>query len=210
MRTKTKWHLPVLTTALIILAAGCGGSDESTATTTIPSAPAASTSTAATVSTTTPPATTTTVPATTTTETVADEPAIAIEGDVVNLSWANLPSTPYFAPAGVGSDPFFHIHTNPASDGFMLSFELYTTGYGSQWTGELGTFDISCADPVNSTGICPYFDSDGPGPIEILGTDFGATGTLTILQLDSDGYEIVVHELIFTNGTTFAEFTMSG
>jgi len=210
MRTKTKWHLPVLTTALFILAAGCGGSDESTATTTIPSAPAASTSTAATVSTTTPPATTTTVPATTTTETVADEPAIAIEGDVVNLSWANLPSTPYFAPAGVGSDPFFHIHTNPASDGFMLSFELYTTGYGSQWTGELGTFDISCADPVNSTGICPYFDSDGPGPIEILGTDFGATGTLTILQLDSDGYEIVVHELIFTNGTTFAEFTMSG
>ena len=87
----------------------------------------------------------------------------------------------------VGPIPIFQIHTNPATDGFFLSFEMYTTGYGQQWTGELGTFPISCADAANSTGICPYFDPDGPGPDPVKGDDFAATGSVTVVQLDAEG-----------------------
>ena len=36
------------------------------------------------------------------------------------------------------------------------------------------------------------------------------TGSLTIVQLDDGGYEIVVHELVFSDGTTFDEFTIAG
>ena len=64
--------------------------------------------------------------------------------------------------------------------------------------------------PVNSAGICPDVDPDGPGPEPVKGDDFAATGSLTIVQLDDGGHEIVVHELAFSDGTTFSEFTMSG
>lgn len=33
---------------------------------------------------------------------------------------------------------------------------------------------------------------------------------MTINALDSGGYDIVVHELVFSDGTTFAEFEMIG
>jgi hypothetical protein len=123
--------------------------------------------------------------------------------------WSSLTSTPTFSFVD-GGDPYYLIHTNPDADGFFLSFELYTTGYGAEWTGELGTFDISCDNPTTSTGICPYFDVDGPGPVEVLGTDFATTGSMTINALDSGGYDIVVHELVFSDGTTFDEFEMTG
>jgi hypothetical protein len=83
------------------------------------------------------------------------------------------------------------------------------TGYGAEWTGELGTFDISCDSPDTSTGIWRYFDPDGPGPIEVVGSDFTATGSIAIVQLDDTGYEFVVHELVFADGTTFNEFTVA-
>lgn len=133
-----------------------------------------------------------------------------IDGAAVTVNWESLPSTPFFAPAGDDFDPHFLIHTNPKTDGFFFSFELYTTGYGAEWTGELGTFDISCDNLTSSTGICPYFDSDGEGPIGVLGGDFATTGSMTVVQLDDAGYEIVVHEIVFTDGTTFNEFSIKG
>ncbi len=120
-----------------------------------------------------------------------------------------MPSTPFFAPAGGGTDPFFHIHTNPASDGFFLAFEMYTV-WGGGWTGEMGTFPVTRTDPASSTGICPYFDPDGPGPLPVLGGDFATTGEITINQLDGAGYDIIVHSLLFSDGTTFGEFQMTG
>ena len=125
------------------------------------------------------------------------------------VRWASLSSTPHFSFID-GADPHYLIHTDPANDGFFISFEMYTTGYGAEWTGELGTFDISCDDPTSSTGICPYFDEDGPGPIEVLGSDFAATGSLTVNAFDGEGYDIVVHDLVFSDGTSFAEFTLTG
>jgi hypothetical protein len=83
------------------------------------------------------------------------------------------------------------------------------TGYGAEWTEELGTVDISCDSPDTSIGICPYLDPDGPGSIEVVGSDFTATGSITIVQLDDTGYEFVVHELVFADGTTFNEFTVA-
>ena len=50
--------------------------------------------------------------------------ALDLSGDAVTVSWDSLASTPFFAPAGAGADPLFLIHTNPAEDGFFLSFEM--------------------------------------------------------------------------------------
>ena len=132
-----------------------------------------------------------------------------LSGDTVVVTWDALPSTPFFAPAAGGPDPFFHIHTNPADDGFFLSFELYTV-WGELWTGQMGTFDITCGSPPTSTGICPYFDPDGPGPEAVIGDDFAATGSMTISKLDAEGYDVVVHSLMFSDGTSFEEFHMVG
>jgi len=218
-------HMLVRAVAVGVLVSACGGStvepdvggsaDEpttvSTSSTTTP--PSTTPTTAAPVATTAAPVATTQAATTTTTAApadVPDVPALDLGGDAVTIEWGSLPSTPFFSPAAGGADPFFLIHTNPAEDGFFLSFEMYTTGYGAQWTGETGTFDISCADAVNSTGICPYFDPDGPGPEGALGDDFATLGSMTIVQLDAEGYEIIVHELIFSDGTTFNEFTLEG
>ncbi|MEQ1873879.1 MAG: hypothetical protein ABL953_09140 [Ilumatobacteraceae bacterium] len=122
------------------------------------------------------------------------------------INWEALNSTPFYGETG-GADPYFNIHTVPAGDGFLFSLELYTV-YGTAWSGELGTFDIGCAPA--STGICVHFDPDGPGPLGNLGADFLATGSLTINQLDDFGYDIVVHEVVFTDGTTITEFHMVG
>jgi len=128
----------------------------------------------------------------------------------VMIAWDNLPSDPLFGPADAGSDdPFFLIHTNPETDGFFFSIELYTTGYGTAWTGELGDVEVSCSDP-STTGICPYYDEDGPGPIDVLGSDFATTGSITINQLDDSGYDIVVNEIVFSDGTTIGSFRMTG
>ena len=104
---------------------------------------------------------------------------------------------------------FFHIHTNPATDGFFFSLEMYTE-WGQAWTGETGAFEISCSDPTTSTGICPYFDPDGPGPLPVLGGDFMTTGQIIIEQLDADGYVLSVGPVIFSDGTVINPFMMTG
>lgn len=148
------------------------------------------------------------LPSTKSIATGSEEP-IRIDDQSVAINWAALPATPYFAPADDGDDPFFHIHTHPESDGFFLAFEMFTV-WGEGWAGELGTVDIGCLNPKTGSGICAYFDPDGVGPKPTLGDDFGATGSMTIGRLDDTGYEIVVHELTFTDGTTFEEFSMTG
>ena len=183
------------------------GSAQATTSTTAAatSSTAADTSTTSGASTTTQASTTTEAPA----SSEATGPAIDLQGDAVTVNWAALASTPSFAPATDSADPFFQIHTSGQADGFFLSFELYTE-WGQRWSGQTGTFDISCSDPETSTGICPYFDPDGPGPDPVMGGDFQTQGSITINRLDDSGYEIIVHELIFSDGTSFNEFTMVG
>lgn len=146
-------------------------------------------------------------PATDAPTTVA-EPVIAITPTDTGftIEWAALGAAPFYAEVG-GGDPYFHIHNIPATDGFFFSLEMYTV-YGSTWSGELGTFDIGCAPA--STGICAHFDPDGPGPLTDLGVDFLATGSVTIEQLDAEGYDIVVDELVFSDGTTITGLHLVG
>ncbi len=155
-----------------------------------------------------------TTAAPTTTSAVEPGPAISLDGTTYTIDWAALPTTPFYDPsAGSDADPFFHIHTDGAGDGFFFAFEMFTTGYGALWTGETGAFPLGCAEPApapNSTGICLHFDPDGPGAATDLNADFAATGSITIDRLDADGYDIAVGQLTFSDGTTIAPFTMAG
>ena len=166
--------------------------------------------TTATVATTTTEATTTTAEATTTT--AEPEPALSQDGDTYSIVWTST-IDPFFAPANASAaDPFFHIHTVPANDSFFFSLEMYTTGYGALWTGELGDVQVLCMEGVpgtNSTGICPHFDPDGPGPMP-NNSAFEATGSITIHQLDDAGYDITVNEIVYPNGITIAGFQLTG
>ncbi|GJM37370.1 MAG: hypothetical protein DHS20C19_07370 [Acidimicrobiales bacterium] len=137
----------------------------------------------------------------------AVDPALVVDGNTVTVNWDAV--TPTFIPPAAGSaDPFFHIHSSNAVDGFYLSFEMYTV-WGGAWTGETGTFAIGCNDQVADSGICVHFipvSADGND----LGADFGATGSVTINQLDDSGYDLAVSGLTFSDGTTFDDFVMLG
>ncbi len=141
------------------------------------------------------------------------EPALTNDGNAYSIAWASVDG-PFWAPAAAGSaDPFFHIHTDPGRDGFFFSLEMYTTGYGALWTGELGDVAIICNEGSpgpNSTGICPHFDPDGVGPIGDLAADFAAKGSITINKLDATGYDIVVNGISFSNGATITSFQLTG
>ncbi len=137
----------------------------------------------------------------------SDPPALDMSGETVMVNWAATNPT-YIPDAGGADDPFFQIHTSNELDGFYLDFELFTV-WGSAWTGETGTFPIGCNDPVNDTGICVHFVPDSEEGVN-LGADFGATGTITINQLDATGYDLVVSGLTFSDGTTFEDFSMVG
>ena len=193
--------------AILALSACTGAAADSTTTTSTP----VTTTTTSTTTTTIAPTTTTTV-VTTTATTAPAPPAITSDGGEYTITWTSLSSTPFYSPPAEGSsDPFFHIHTNPSVDGFFLSFEMYTTGYGALWTGEPGDVEILCYEPVpgpNSTGICPHFvPPDGAAD---LNADFMATGSITINQLDENGYDIVVNELVFTDGSYIVGLHMTG
>lgn len=153
------------------------------------------------------PTTTTTVAATTTME---PEPPISEDDGVYSIVWESV-ATPFWSPnAGTTDDPYIFIHTSPEDDGFFFSLEMYTTGYGALWQGELGDVDVICnegAPGPNSTGICPHFDPDGGGD---RAADFATTGSITINQLAAEGYDIVVNELLFSDGSTISSFHMVG
>ena len=126
--------------------------------------------------------------------------AIAIAGGVVSIDWAALQGPVFFAPPSAGSgDPFYFVHTDPAVDGFFLSIEAYTTGYGTAWTGELGSFAIDCTP--DGTGICVHFDPDGPGPIGDLGADFAVAGEITFIDLGTGGFVADLKNVTFSDGT---------
>ena len=195
----------------MVVVAACAGAAEVTTTTIAPGTTDAPATTTTQATTTTVAASTTTEAAPTTTE--APEPALTEDGGVYTINWDSV-TNPFWNPnAGGEADPFFFIHTEPAEDGFFFSLEMYTTGYGALWTGELGDVDIICDEPPpapNSTGICPHFDPDGPGPIGDLNADFLATGSITINVLDDDSYDIVVNEIIFSDGSSISTFTLTG
>jgi len=138
--------------------------------------------------------------------------ALEVNGSVFSIDWGAVAPAFFSAPLGSEPDPLFFVHTTPAEDGFYFALEMYTTGYGALWTGELGEVNVSCAEGVpgpNSTGICPQFDPDGPGPLPPL-DGFGATGTIVINQLDGAGYNIDVVAIMFPSGEIIASFNLSG
>ncbi|MBI4883282.1 MAG: hypothetical protein HY826_04425 [Actinobacteria bacterium] len=165
-------------------------------------APSSSDATTTSVAATSTPATTT--PANTAISVTSA--ALQLTDSGYSVDWTALTNKPFFA-LSVHLDSFFHIHTDPKLDGFFLSFELYTT-FGSQWSGELGTFDIGCG--AASTGICVHFDPDGPGPLGDLGADYAASGTITINALDETQYDIAVDVLTFTDGTAITGLHLVG
>ena len=149
--------------------------------------------------------TTTAAEETTTTVEEAAAPALAMgEGTAFLIDWSAL-SSPAFFSFMDGESPFWFIHTEePEGEGFF-SLEMYTTGYGPTWTGELGTFDIDCSE--GGTGICVHLVK--PGTDTDLGADFAVTGTVTINQLDEAGYDLVV-DATFSDGTTISGLEISG
>ena len=198
---RTRWLMLAAVGALTVVA--CGGDDKDTANTSAPDGTDAATPVADTAD------TTDAAPDTTAPDTTTPGSAIVQDGNTYTIDWSALAGPAFFAPPSAGSsDPFFHIHSDGATDGFFFSLELYTTGYGPLWTGQLGTFPIGCA--ADSTGICAHFDPDGPGPTGDLGADFGATGSITINQLDASGYSIDVGQITFSNGSVIEPFTLAG
>jgi len=207
-----KRHAALISVTALVLAACAGGDSGQT---TVATSPGPTTdvpaTTAASEPTTTEAVTSTTVPVTATT--VALEPALSQEGNVYSINWAGLSDSFWDPNAGSAEDPFFFIHTVPDADGFFFSLEMYTTGYGALWTGELGEVAIICDEgspAPNSTGICPHFDADGSGPLPDLNADFTATGSITINKLDDQGYDIVVNEVQFSDGSSISGFQLTG
>jgi len=191
-------RLVLLIAATALAIAACGDDDAAT-TTAATTTEVTTTAAPATTTTAAPATTTTTTQAPTTTEAPAD--AITVEGTAVAIDWSQV-SAPFFAgPVDGAADPFYHLHTDPGTDGFFLSIEAYTV-YGTQWTGELGTFEIDCTEA--GTGICVHFDPDGPGPEGDAGADFLATGTITFHKLGAGGMQATLENVTFTNGLTIA------
>lgn len=221
-------HSVVVATCLALIVAACGsggtadveptsGSKSPTtttpgeSTTTVIQQEATTTTEAATTTTTQVSDVPTTAKATTTT--APPEPALTSDGSSYTIVWESV-DAPFWSPAVKSDpDPFYFIHTFPDADGFYFSIEMYTTGYGALWQGQLGDVEIICdeAPPApNSTGICPHLDPDGPGPIGDLNADFAAIGSITIDQLDETGYDITVNEIIFSDGSTIESFSLTG
>ena len=158
-----------------------------------------------------PPSTarpTSVVSANSTTTTTEPEPALVLEsagdddGAVYSLDWSNLqyPALFVYDDETNPDDPFFHLHDQP-EEGFFLSLEMYTTGFGEAWKGETGTFEVSCTP--EGSGICIHFDPDADGEeFGDLGADFAATGTVEITQLDDEGYDLTLTDVAFADGTT--------
>ncbi len=152
------------------------------------------------------PAPTSTAPAATGSDAPVDvEPSAALSESqeaVYEVSWEELVGAPYYAYDDVRDpdDPFWHVHTNPEADGFFLSLEMFTTGYGSGWEGETGTHAVDCSEA--GTGICLHFNPDGPLQDGDLGGDFAVTGNIRIDQLDDRGYALVLTDIAFSDGST--------
>ena len=196
--------------ALVLVAIACGGGTGSSSSTTVATTTSGVTTTIA-ATTTSAAATTSTAAtaATTTTTTEATGEALTPNPDgSYSIDWDALTGSVFFAAPGGGADPFFHVHNDPATDGFFFSVEAYTV-YGSAWTGELGDFEVGCA-PAGS-GICIHFDPDGPGPVGDLGADFLTTGDVTIVQADGEGFVAIFSNLEFSDGTLISgPFTVTG
>ena len=143
--------------------------------------------------------------ASTTSSTAASGPGIAVDASgAVTLDSDSLAPLFFAFVEGDGTDPFWHIHTEEASGGGFFSLEMYTV-FGPMWTGELGTFDIDCSEA--GTGICPHFTP--PGSDVDAGADFAAMGSVDIVQLDAEGYDVTA-TVAFTDGTTVGPVQLVG
>ena len=193
----------VVVLVTLLLAAACSGSPATQPPTSAPtSAPTVSASTPGTVPSSAPIATS--APSATTQATANVQPtapAIVIQGSAVTINPDALAALVFVPPAAGSADPFYHIHTTPAVDGFFLSIEAYTL-YGPKWTGQLGTFAIDCSPA--GTGICVHFDPDGPGAQPDLGKDFKVTGEIAFTVLSATAFDVTLRNITFSNGTTIA------
>lgn len=180
--------------------AGTGDTTTSTeATTTTTAAPPLITIEPPPTTTTTAPPVDPTAPPTIPAPTTAPSPP---PGITYQLDWDSLRYPTWFELDDETNpdDPFFYIHTQ-SKEGFFFSLEMYTTGFGSAWTGDLGDFEIGCSSA--GSGICLHFDPDGDDEaLGDLNADFAATGKITITKLDEDGYDLTLTDIVFSNGDT--------
>lgn len=139
-------------------------------------------------------------PATTTT-TAPPPPLVESPEGVYAIDWSALGAPAFFGydDETDPEDPFWLVNNQSEVDGFFLGLEMYTTGFGERWEGQLGTYRIAC--DRRGTGICLHFDPDADGPEPDLGADFGTTGTVSIRKLDPDGYHLVLSDVEFTDGS---------
>jgi hypothetical protein len=176
-----------------LIAAGCAAPAASSVP--VPSTPGPSSASASTAAT----PTVTEAQATSIAPSSPPEKPISIAAGVVTIDADGIVPLVFVPPEAGSTDPFFHIHTSPATDGFFLGIELYTV-YGAAWTGQTGTFPIDCTPA--GTGICVHFDPDGPGPQRNLGADFLATGQIRIDQLTTNEFDVTLTTVAFSDGTT--------
>jgi hypothetical protein len=143
-----------------------------------------------------------------TTTTTEPDPALVLDsaagddGAAYSLDWSKLQYDALFVYDDESNpdDPFFHLHNQP-EEGFFFSLEMYTTGFGEGWTGQTGRFVMSCTGA--GSGICIHFDPDGEGDEHgDLGADFAAGGAIDIVQLDTEGYDLTLTDVVFSDGTT--------
>ncbi len=126
--------------------------------------------------------------------TEAVEPiSVATDGSV-ELAWEALTEAAYWALEAGDDGEFWYLHTNEP-DG-LFSIEAYTSGFGTGWSGELGTYPVGCSRA--GTGICLHMVVPGAEPN--LPSDFAASGLVTFVRLDAEGYELVLQDIVFGNG----------
>ena len=124
------------------------------------------------------------------------EPLSVADDGTVEVAWDALTEAPYWGLDAGDDGELWYLHTNEP-DGF-LSVEAYTSGFGSAWSGELGTYPVDCT--AAGTGICLHLVAPGAEPN--LPSDFAATGLVTFVRLDPEGYEVVLQDVAFGNGLT--------
>ncbi len=112
--------------------------------------------------------------------------------DIWRIDWSTL--TPAYSIEGTADAPIYTIFNNPAADRMEFTLVLSTTDADGPWPGGLGTFPLTCTP--DRKGICLTFAP--PGAVD-QNPGFAGTGTVTINQLDEDGYDVVINAN-FPNG----------
>ena len=139
---------------------------------------------------------------------------IDLDGDVWRIDSSAFVT--FFDIETAHQGTWYNIVIDPASnpDGPYLGVFLRQNTDGEGWNGELGEQAVDCSPGAG--GICVIFAPPGErhpfrefaedGAID---ADFDVTGTVDILELDQDGYDIIV-DVEFSDGTRLEDLQLAG